>query len=43
MKWGGDPRFEALERKDREVLLNERYFLIKKKLVRDICNFIFLI
>ncbi|KAA3466245.1 pre-mRNA-processing protein 40C [Gossypium australe] len=23
-KWGSDPRFEALDRKDRELLLNER-------------------
>lgn len=26
-KWGHDPRFEALDRKDRESLLNERYFV----------------
>lgn len=24
-KWGHDPRFEALDRKEREVLINERY------------------
>lgn len=24
-KWGKDPRFEALDRKEREVLLNEKY------------------
>ncbi|CAL1381252.1 unnamed protein product [Linum trigynum] len=27
-KWGNDPRFEALDRKDREHLLNERYHLL---------------
>lgn len=26
-KWGNDPRFEVLDRKDRESLLNERYFI----------------
>lgn len=26
-KWGNDPRFLALDRKDRENLLNERYYL----------------
>lgn len=26
-KWGHDPRFEALDRKERETLLNERYCL----------------
>lgn len=26
-KWGSDPRFEAIERKEREVLLNERYLI----------------
>ncbi|XP_039054774.1 pre-mRNA-processing protein 40C-like [Hibiscus syriacus] len=29
-KWGSDPRFEALDRKDRELLLNERVFLLKR-------------
>ncbi|KAG6713594.1 hypothetical protein I3842_05G161300 [Carya illinoinensis] len=29
-KWGADPRFEALDRKDREHLLNERVFPLKK-------------
>ncbi|XP_039007003.1 pre-mRNA-processing protein 40C-like isoform X2 [Hibiscus syriacus] len=29
-KWGSDPRFEALDRKDREVLLNERVILLKR-------------
>ncbi|KAJ6772425.1 TRANSCRIPTION ELONGATION REGULATOR-like protein [Salix koriyanagi] len=29
-KWGNDPRFEALDRKDREHLLNERIHLLKK-------------
>ena len=24
-KWGADPRFEALDRKEREVLFNEKY------------------
>jgi transcription elongation regulator 1 len=28
-KWGNDPRFEALDRKDREHLLNERYYMRK--------------
>ncbi|RVX11628.1 Pre-mRNA-processing protein 40C [Vitis vinifera] len=28
-KWGDDPRFEALDRKDRELLLNERYHLLR--------------
>ncbi|KAF6160791.1 hypothetical protein GIB67_035992 [Kingdonia uniflora] len=28
--WGNDPRFEALDRKDRELLLNERVFPLKK-------------
>ena len=28
-KWGHDPRFVALERKEREALLNERYDLGK--------------
>lgn len=29
-KWGHDPRFEALDRKDREVLLNERVLPLKR-------------
>ncbi|XP_076956842.1 pre-mRNA-processing protein 40C-like [Bidens hawaiensis] len=29
-KWGHDPRFEALDRKEREALLNERVVLLKK-------------
>ncbi|TYG83552.1 hypothetical protein ES288_D01G177200v1 [Gossypium darwinii] len=29
-KWGSDPRFEALDRKDRELLLNERVLLLKR-------------
>ncbi|XP_022776500.1 pre-mRNA-processing protein 40C isoform X2 [Durio zibethinus] len=29
-KWGSDPRFEALDRKDRELLLTERVLLLKK-------------
>ncbi|XP_052204775.1 pre-mRNA-processing protein 40C isoform X6 [Diospyros lotus] len=29
-KWGHDPRFEALDRKEREVLLNERILPLKK-------------
>ncbi|KAM7469951.1 hypothetical protein LguiA_008134 [Lonicera macranthoides] len=29
-KWGSDPRFEAIERKEREVLLNERVLPLKK-------------
>ncbi|KAJ4839439.1 Pre-mRNA-processing protein 40C [Turnera subulata] len=29
-KWGNDPRFEALDRKDREHLLNERVLPLKK-------------
>ncbi|KAJ9183220.1 hypothetical protein P3X46_007110 [Hevea brasiliensis] len=29
-KWGSDPRFEAVDRKDREHLLNERVILLKK-------------
>ncbi|KAI5072388.1 hypothetical protein GOP47_0012996 [Adiantum capillus-veneris] len=29
-KWGSDPRFEALERKDRESLLNERVLPLRK-------------
>lgn len=29
-KWGNDPRFEALDRKDRENLLNERVLPLKK-------------
>ncbi|KAG8657638.1 hypothetical protein MANES_03G080900v8 [Manihot esculenta] len=29
-KWGNDPRFEAVDRKDREHLLNERIILVKK-------------
>ncbi|KAL9229920.1 hypothetical protein vseg_005334 [Gypsophila vaccaria] len=29
-RWGQDPRFEALERKDREALYNERFFALKK-------------
>ncbi|KAI3429121.1 uncharacterized protein J3R85_008533 [Psidium guajava] len=29
-KWGNDPRFEAVERKDRENLLNERVLPLKK-------------
>eukprot|EP00250_Pteridium_aquilinum_P015885 c22819_g1_i1 orf=261-3680(+) len=28
--WGADPRFEALERKDRETLLNERVLPLRK-------------
>jgi len=24
-KWGADPRFEALDRKEREMLFNEKY------------------
>lgn len=27
-KWGEDPRFQALDRKEREFLLNERYDLL---------------
>ncbi|XP_010250268.1 PREDICTED: pre-mRNA-processing protein 40C [Nelumbo nucifera] len=30
MKWGSDPRFEALDRKERELLLNERVLPLKK-------------
>ncbi|KAF9624019.1 hypothetical protein IFM89_007717 [Coptis chinensis] len=29
-KWGSDPRFEALDRKEREVLLNERVLPLKR-------------
>ncbi|XP_031383288.1 pre-mRNA-processing protein 40C isoform X3 [Punica granatum] len=29
-KWGNDPRFEALDRKDRESLLNERVMPLRK-------------
>ncbi|OMO93899.1 hypothetical protein COLO4_16625 [Corchorus olitorius] len=29
-KWGSDPRFEALDRKDKELLLNERVLPLKK-------------
>ncbi|KAJ4710307.1 Pre-mRNA-processing protein 40C [Melia azedarach] len=29
-KWGNDPRFEALDRKDRELLLNERVRPLKR-------------
>lgn len=29
-KWGHDPRFEALDRKEREVLLNERVLSLKR-------------
>lgn len=29
-KWGHDPRFEALDRKEREVLINERVLPLKK-------------
>ncbi|XVE91918.1 hypothetical protein REPUB_Repub01dG0052600 [Reevesia pubescens] len=29
-KWGSDPRFEALNRKDRELLLSERVLLLKR-------------
>ncbi|KAL5761373.1 hypothetical protein ACOSP7_017637 [Xanthoceras sorbifolium] len=29
-KWGSDSRFEALDRKDRELLLNERVFSLKR-------------
>ncbi|KAK8370309.1 hypothetical protein V6Z12_A01G170000 [Gossypium hirsutum] len=29
-KWGSDPRFEALDRKDRGLLLNERVLLLKR-------------
>lgn len=29
-RWGQDPRFEALERKDREALLNERVLPLKR-------------
>ncbi|XVE85507.1 hypothetical protein DITRI_Ditri17bG0096300 [Diplodiscus trichospermus] len=29
-KWGSDPRFDALDRKDRELLLNERVLLLKR-------------
>ncbi|XWS34418.1 hypothetical protein CRYUN_Cryun21dG0036900 [Craigia yunnanensis] len=29
-KWGSDPRFEALDRKDRELLLTERVLLLKR-------------
>lgn len=29
-KWGGDPRFEAMDRKEREFLFNEKLFLRKK-------------
>lgn len=29
-KWGHDPRFEALERKEREVLLNERVLSLRR-------------
>ncbi|OVA12114.1 WW domain [Macleaya cordata] len=29
-KWGNDPRFEALDRKERELLLNERVLPLKK-------------
>ncbi|CAI0431887.1 unnamed protein product [Linum tenue] len=29
-KWGNDPRFEALDRKDREHLLNERILSLRK-------------
>ncbi|PKU73342.1 pre-mRNA-processing protein 40C isoform X1 [Dendrobium catenatum] len=29
-KWGGDPRFEALDRKEREFLFNEKILLRKK-------------
>ncbi|XP_074328518.1 pre-mRNA-processing protein 40C isoform X2 [Apium graveolens] len=30
-KWGHDPRFEALDRKERETLLNERVLPLKKE------------
>lgn len=29
-KWGSDPRFEALDRKERELLLNEKVLSLKK-------------
>ncbi|KAG9442297.1 hypothetical protein H6P81_018151 [Aristolochia fimbriata] len=29
-KWGNDPRFEALDRKEREILLNEKVLPLKK-------------
>ncbi|KAK6145849.1 hypothetical protein DH2020_019718 [Rehmannia glutinosa] len=29
-RWGEDPRFQALDRKDRELLLNERVFPLKR-------------
>ncbi|PIA35463.1 hypothetical protein AQUCO_03500079v1 [Aquilegia coerulea] len=29
-KWGSDPRFEALDRKEREVLLNERVLALRR-------------
>ncbi|XP_022992104.1 pre-mRNA-processing protein 40C [Cucurbita maxima] len=32
-KWGNDPRFEALDRKDRENLLSERVLCLKKAAV----------
>lgn len=32
-KWGNDPRFMALDRKDRENLLNERYHLDSSELL----------
>lgn len=34
-KWGGDPRFEAIDRKERELLLNEKYvqLLLESKLL----------
>lgn len=28
-RWGGDPRFEAMDRKERELLFNEKYVLYK--------------
>ncbi|XP_076890524.1 uncharacterized protein LOC143541637 [Bidens hawaiensis] len=34
-KWGHDPRFEALERKEREVLLNERVIALKRSVEEE--------
>ncbi|KAL7609464.1 pre-mRNA-processing protein 40C [Lactuca sativa] len=34
-KWGHDPRFEALERKDREALLNERVIPLRRSVEEE--------
>ncbi|KAI3698616.1 hypothetical protein L2E82_42294 [Cichorium intybus] len=34
-KWGNDPRFEALDRKDREALLNERVVPLRRSIEEE--------